>query len=395
MMVAVAVVAAAGLSLALRGRDDERDAKRILNVGESVTDGPLTLTLVESQFSEISTLLTFDMRLESVTERGDLPPVLLAARQVHVKGVEPFRPPAVSYQRPALDTVRHYVEVGPPIDQNQPVTITIQSVDTFVGGRSTILYGPWTFEVTAASVGPDPLGRTIEVGRTIDDGEIAVTVHKARISSDEVLVFYNLSTSKEFLGPPSAPARMFFKDGSFAPGLPLQGDAAARGELVVSFPKLPAEASEFELRFGPYLRKYFGERKIVIPLPASRLDTKSPVDVALDEHVPLEGENFVVQRLRVDDVGFTVYVAAESGVSSRFAATDQAKVVATDDLGNAYKPVAGELGFGKNESGDVFFRDAALTFVGPLDPGATSLTISVSNLASFERGPWDFAVKLD
>ena len=391
--VLVSVTGVAGYKVSLWWPDDDRVSERTLQVGQSVTEGDLTITLVEAQFSETRSLLTFDTRLASVTEVGGLPPVLLPDVWVEVTGVEPLRPVAVSYQRPKSDTVRHYVQAGPPVDQNKPVTVTIQSVETNVGGQFTVVYGPWTFEATAAALGPDPSGRTIEVGRTVTRAEIEITVHKVTVSSDETLVFYNLTAPGDFLGPPSSPVRMFFKDGSFTPGLPLQTDPG--GDLVASFPKLPDEVSEFELRFGPYLWRTGGERKTVVPLPALSSNAARPVDIPLSPPVPIAGESLAINRLSVNSSGFSVGVATQSGVSAKSAMTDEPEVQVRDDLGNSYPPAAAELGFGKDESGEPFFRDAQFSFAGPLNPGATSLELSVSNLAVFKRGPWNFKVKLN
>ena len=67
--VLVSVTGVAGYKVSLWWSDDDRVSERTLQVGQSVTEGDLTITLVEAQFSETRSLLTFDTRLASVTRR--------------------------------------------------------------------------------------------------------------------------------------------------------------------------------------------------------------------------------------------------------------------------------------------------------------------------------------
>ncbi|MGH9204036.1 MAG: hypothetical protein ACRD2A_22650, partial [Vicinamibacterales bacterium] len=109
---------------------------------------------------------------------------------------------------------------------------------------------------------------------------------------------------------------------------------------------------------------------------------------------PLEDEQVMAQGVDLAPEKFTVFFSPSSGRSSRFAATVEAIVEAVDDKQNRYEVSGGSLGFGKDDTGGVFFREAQLGFKGTLARDATTLNITVSRIAAFERGPWEFHVKV-
>ncbi|MEX0800963.1 MAG: hypothetical protein WD379_07100 [Dehalococcoidia bacterium] len=378
--------------------DDEQSPAHTVSVDQTVTSGPLTIRLTEVDLSATRTRASLEIsnaNLPDAKQRS----VMLHQHLIRVDGVESRGDDLViSYRMADADTVLYTLEFGPASSPNTPITITIDKIWALESESSgSYVDGPWVFQLTPGGAAVDPLARVIEVDRSKSADQKTIFFDQVRTSSDEVIVAYNFSSPENLLGPASAPALMVFPDGSFAPGLPLNRAPDDTGSLLLSFPPLPNGATTFEIRFGPYLTDTPGSYTFEIDLPPTvrSADPSEEATLIVGQQFEIRNESVEVSDIRIEPDGFTLRFAPPSGTSVEYAGMSQAdNIYAVDDLGNTYFPEIVEGGFGKDDQGNVFFREDVVRFAPALDPQAESLKVRVSSFAALDYGPWDFQVSV-
>lgn len=363
---------------------------RTLGVGESARQGPLTLTLANISFSGTRTIIVMDVSNDLVQVPTERSPAFLDVASIQLSGVNPTRGVRVlGFGRPDAKTVRYRLEAGPATTGDAPVTVTVQRAFLRdADGLSTIAEGPWKFEAIPGSAALDPKARVVPVLQSVQADGISITLRELRLSSDETVLAYELQAPPAFLGPPSAPARIYFEDGSFIHGVPVEQPHGQGGVQLISFPPLPDSTQNITVDFGSYLLRTEGsDLSIGLPGVASLGE-----QITLSQRLPTPGGDIVAQSLRTAADSFAVELGPEQAGVPGLTASPHAHLEAVDNFGHSYPIATRGVLFGKNASGRAFFEREVLSFTEPLDPRATQLSLKVSEFARLVSGPWQFSL---
>lgn len=129
------------------------DSDQTLRVDESITTGPLTITLTAVDFSATyarASLEISNSNLPAFPQR----PVTLHQQFISVEGVESRGDDFfIEYGRLDASTVMFTLEFGPAVNPNAPVTMTIEEIWALHSeSAGSYVEGPWVFELTPGDV---------------------------------------------------------------------------------------------------------------------------------------------------------------------------------------------------------------------------------------------------
>lgn len=209
-------------------------------------------------------------------------------------------------------------------------------------------------------------------------------------TADATIISYRVS-SEIALSDQVRSAVLILPDGSLISGLAsgrtVIDEPSVIDEHTDRFPPLPMDASEIELRFGPYLSPTEGgEIVVTLPSPTERAAKGSQV-------VESTSESNGVQTLLVGDLfvkpsGFRLHLISASDGTDPVVGLPGARYSLEDDQGNTYTMTNRGLGFGKTDDGTIRFREDIINFEEDLDQAATELRVQVSAFGIMLSGPW-------
>jgi hypothetical protein len=271
----------------------------------------------------------------------------------------------------------------PPLSEfDTPATIELKDLQkrNSSTGALTTIAGPWQLSFTPNVRTEQLVSRNFNVDEQVEVGDVQILLLGGQISATETLVYYRVLDTKgvtgESLGQPTLEyANQVFRERS---------RYKVDDSLVLSFPSLPDDISQFTVTFPPMISLNGPGALFSIPV-GDYLDKSLARDgsIPIDQVIEVNGAHFRFTSLVVSDNFFSLcYQPADDSTNSRLLLAGPGPlplndlIEATDDKGHLYTAIGAGATFGKEEGFKL--KEQRIDFQGDLDPEASTLYIKVN-----------------